>query len=105
MPFKPGNKAGGGKKGRSGRKSKAEEMGLAKLLDECWTVADRKACIRKLAQDAKSKTFKTRHEARKLLLAYAFGKPKELHEHSGPGGGDIPVAFTNAVVKIYGRKS
>jgi hypothetical protein len=100
-----GKNGHGGKRTNAGRKSKAEELGLHSLLDECWTEADRRACVKKLAQDAKSRDFKQRHEARKLLLAYAFGKPKELHEHSGPDGGAIPVAFTNAVVKIYGRKS
>ena len=25
------------------------------------------------------------------LMAYGYGKPKELHEHAGPDGGPIPV--------------
>jgi hypothetical protein len=75
-----GCKGNGGKRQGAGRKSKAEELGLQKLLDKCWTQAERRACIKKLAQDAKSKDFKERSESRKLLLAYAFGKPKERHD-------------------------
>lgn len=75
-----GNNGNHGKKGHSGRKSKAEELGLERLLHECWTPAERRACIKKLAKDAKSQDFKERHEARKLLLAYAFGRPKETQD-------------------------
>ena len=63
----------GGKKGRSGRKSKADEMGLVSLLDECWTLAQRKECIRKLATLAGEGDM----DAIKLLMAYTYGKPKE----------------------------
>lgn len=63
----------GGKKGRSGRKSKAEEMGLAALLDRCWTLADRELCLTTLAEKAARGDL----EATKLLLAYTYGKPKE----------------------------
>ena len=72
----------GGKKGRSGRKSKAEEMGLQALLAECWTEADRKACIRALAERAK-KGIKFDMEAVKLLMAYAYGRPVERKEVTG----------------------
>src|SRR5688572_4842344 len=71
MPGQPKNR--GGKKGRSGRKSKAEEMGLAALLDKCWTPAAREKCVRALA----TKASKGDLEAVKLLLAYTFGKPRE----------------------------
>lgn len=76
----------GGKKGRSGRKSKAEEMGLVALLDKCWTKKDREACITKLAASAKDPLSGDRMEAVKLLMSYAFGKPTEKHEHSGKDG-------------------
>jgi hypothetical protein len=66
----------GGKKGRSGRKSKAEEMGLQALLDKCWTPADREACIKTLAAQANEGD----KEAVKLLMAYTFGKPVERKE-------------------------
>ena len=76
----------GGQKGRSGRKSKAEEMGLQALLDKCWTKADREVCIRQLAITANDPTDKDRMDAAKLLMSYTFGKPKESIEHSGKGG-------------------
>lgn len=63
----------GGRRKNAGRKTKAEELGLVALLDECWTVASRKATIKKLASLAS----KGNLEAIKLLMAYTFGKPKE----------------------------
>jgi len=83
MPGQKGNS--GGRKGRSGRKSKAEELGLQALLDGCVTEADRKALFRKLLAQGKKGDVK----ASALLLGYIYGKPKELHEHSGPDGGPI----------------
>jgi hypothetical protein len=79
--FQRGNKLGGGKKGASGRKSKAEEFGLAKLLNECWTLAERKACIKKLAASAKDGDL----EATKLLLSYAYGKPPQSVDITSKG--------------------
>lgn len=93
MPGQKGNP--GGKKGRSGRKSKAEEMGLVATLENCFTIEDREQCIRKLAEDCKSSDFHERHESRKLLLAYTYGKPKESHEHSGVDGASIEVVVTH----------
>lgn len=81
----------GGQKGKSGRKSKAEELGLVATLDKCFTKADREDCIQKLVEDCKSDNFAERHEARKLLLAYTFGRPTEKHEHGGRDGG--PITF------------
>jgi hypothetical protein len=63
----------GGQKGRSGRKSKAAEMGLQSLLDKCWTQEDREQCVTSLAHKANAGDI----EAIKLLMAYTFGKPKE----------------------------
>lgn len=91
----------GGKKGRSGRKSKAEEMGLAALLEKCVTAADREACITKLAEDCKAEDFHQRHESRKLLLAYVYGKPAEKHEHLG---GDTPIEIIVKHVKRGSEK-
>jgi hypothetical protein len=86
----PGVKGKGGIKGRSGRKSKAEEMGLASLLDRCWTKADREKCIKSLARQAAAGEI----EAVKLLMAYTYGRPTEKHEHSGKDGGPILTTFT-----------
>lgn len=81
----------GGKKGRSGRKSKAEEMGLVPLLDKAFPEADRVAVLKNLARIAKGHDDKAAVSASSLLLAYAFGKPTEKHEHGGSGGGPIVV--------------
>jgi len=89
MPGVKGNS--GGKKGRSGRKSKAEELGLVATLEKCFSAEERETCIQKLVDDCKSDVFSERHEARKLLMAYTFGKPTEKHEHGGEGGGPITV--------------
>jgi hypothetical protein len=85
----------GGKKGRSGRRPKAEEMGLVALLNKCFTPADREECIMKLAEDCLSSDFHERNESRKLLLAYTFGKPTEKHEHSGADGDAIEIVITH----------
>lgn len=63
----------GGKKGRSGRKTKAVELGLPALLEECWSMESRRAVIRKLGDLAKQGNEK----AASLLLAYTYGKPHE----------------------------
>lgn len=68
-------KGHGGKRPGAGRKSKAEELGLAELIDSVWSIPQQKNVLKKLAQDCNSKDFKERHEARKLLLAYKFGQP------------------------------
>jgi hypothetical protein len=85
----PGVKGKGGIKGRSGRKSKAEEMGLASLLEKCWTLEDRQACIIGLANRAAAGDI----ESIKLLMAYTYGKPTEKHELSGKDGGPISTTF------------
>lgn len=76
----------GGKKGRSGRKSKAEEMGLAPLLNEAFPIEDRKAVIENLRRIATGHDDKVAVSAANLLLAYTYGKPKESVEHSGKDG-------------------
>lgn len=48
-------------------------MGLVALLNECWTLAQRKECIQELAKKASTGDM----DAIKLLMAYTFGKPKE----------------------------
>jgi hypothetical protein len=92
----------GGKKGRSGRKSKAEELGLAALLNKCWSRADREACIRALATKAQDPTSDHFMDAAKLLMAYCFGKPAEKHEISNPDGSSLMEPIANAMLKVYG---
>lgn len=98
-------KGAGGKKGRSGRKSKAEELGLVALLDKCATKADREACIKQLAKDCKSLDFHERHESRKLLLAYIYGKPTEKHEVANPDGSPLMAPVADAMLKVYGNSN
>lgn len=97
MPGQRGNS--GGKKGRSGRKTKAEEMGLVVLLDECWTVEARKRTLQKLAEDCEAEDFQVRNESRKLLMSYTFGKPTEKHEHGGEDGGPVILKVVYDVPK------
>lgn len=60
----------------SGRKSKAEELGIARLLEDCWTQDQRKEVIGKL-HDLAVSGGKPAVAAATLLLAYAYGKPTE----------------------------
>lgn len=82
----------GGARPRAGRKTTAEILGLAELIDSAWPEAKQKAVIKQLAEDCMDDDFHTRHEARKLLLAYKFGRPTEKHQHSGPNDGPIEIA-------------
>jgi hypothetical protein len=86
MPSVKG-KGNGGKRPGAGRKSKAEEMGLKALLNECWTVSDRKEAVKALAARAKQGDL----AAITLLMQYAFGKPKEQIEHTGKEDGPITL--------------
>lgn len=88
----------GGKKGRSGRKSKAEEMGLANLLDRVWTTPDRENVVRSLH----SKAVEGNEKAAALLLSYAYGKPTERVEHVNPDGTSLLSPIANALTRIYG---
>lgn len=72
----------GGKKGRSGRKTKAAELGLQALLDKCWTQADREKCISALAK----KAAEGENDAIKLLMSYTYGTPKATVDLNQPGG-------------------
>ena len=78
-----GRKNNGGARSGAGRKTKAEILGLAELIDEAWPVEDQKNVLAIPAQDATAEDFSTRHQARQLLLAYKFGKPKDTIETKG----------------------
>ncbi len=72
-------------KGQSGNpngRPSARRQELSDLLDSVFTPADRQAVIKAIVTDAKQGD----NEARKLLLAYTFGKPVERKEISGPDG-------------------
>lgn len=72
-----GRKKNGGARPGAGRKTTAEILGLAELIDEAWPSTKQKGVIKRLADDCNDKDFHVRQESRKLLLAYKFGKPKE----------------------------
>jgi hypothetical protein len=93
----------GGKKGRSGRKSRAEEMGLVPLLDKSFPQKDRQAVIANLCSIAKGDDAKAAVSAASLLFGYTYGKPTEKHELSGKGGGPIETAATVIIIPDNGR--
>lgn len=73
----------GGKRAGAGRKTKAQELGLAEIIDSVWTIPKQKNVLKQLVNDCSSSDFHQRHEARKLLLSYKFGKPTERKEITG----------------------
>lgn len=95
-----GRKNNGGARPGSGRKTKAEILGLAELIDASWPETKQKAVIKKLAKDCEDDDFHTRQESRKLLLAYKFGRPTERHEHTGKDGADLFATFEIKTRKI-----
>lgn len=62
-------------------------MGLAALLDSCWTSEDRRACIMKLASLARTGDM----DAIRLLMQYTYGKPVDRKEITGANGEPIRV--------------
>jgi hypothetical protein len=82
----------GGKRPNSGRKSKAFEQNLNGLLEKCVPGSQRESIIQKLAEDAGHTSFRIRNEARKLLLAYMYGKPVERHEVDAQVDVNLPSA-------------
>lgn len=86
-------KGHGGTRPNSGRKSLKDELGLQKILKECFTLADRQAVIKKLVSKAKSGSI--RHA--ELLLAYTWGKPKQVLDI---GLDDDTDVFENITVTI-----
>ena len=92
------NEKHGGKRPNAGRKSKAEEMELAGLLDRVWTLSDREEVIRAIH----AKAVDGNEKAAALLLAYAYGKPPERIQHENPDGSPLLSPLADALVKIYG---
>jgi hypothetical protein len=78
----------GGPREGSGRKSKAEELGLPALIEEIIGEEGKRAIIEKLAEKAKAGSFL--HQ--QLLMAYMFGKPTDKVDLTS--GGQAFKAFT-----------
>lgn len=86
MPGQPGNS--GGKKGVSGRKSKAVEQDLYAMMRRAWPRRRILAAMRKQLEAAETGDL----EAFKIVMGYLFGKPKEQIKHSGELEHTITIA-------------
>lgn len=87
----------GGKRPNAGRKTRVVEQNLNALLEACVSGEKRQSILRKLAEDSDHISFRIRHESRKLLLAYLFGKPVDRVELSGEGGSPIPITIIESI--------
>lgn len=83
-----GRAKNGGARAGAGRKPKVVEDDLHRLLKKCFTKGAREKVLRRLVEDASSDAFSVRHESRKLLYAYAYGKPAERGAEGAGGGED-----------------
>lgn len=92
------NEKHGGRRANAGRKSKAEELELAGLLDRVWTLQDREDVIRALH----ARAIDGNEKAASLLFAYAYGKPPERIQHENPDGTALLSPIADALTKIYG---
>lgn len=66
----------GGFRVGGGRKSKAEELGLPKLIEDVIGESGKRQLVEVLFKKAKAGSF-PHHQ---LLMAYTFGKPVEKHD-------------------------
>lgn len=80
-----GRAKNGGARNGAGRKSKEQLLQLSSLLDSAWPEHQRRATIERLAIISQGES-KASVAAAGLLLAYAYGKPIERKEISGPDG-------------------
>lgn len=85
-----------GVKGRSGRKPESRVRKLNEIIERIWTEEKRETCLTILMNDCESSDFQVRNESRKLLFAYAFGKPTEKHEVGGSENEPIIVKVVYA---------
>lgn len=84
-----GRKNNGGARPNAGRPRKAQELELHGLLSEAWPTERRRAAIGRLAEIAESEVRKDAVAAFQILAAYAYGKPIDRKEISGPDGEPI----------------
>lgn len=88
-------KNNGGKREGAGRKTKAEEMGLPKLIDEVIGDEGKKAIIKKLYDKA---AIDGDVKAITLLMAYMYGKPVDIKEIDLTTNGEQLEVITGIVV-------
>jgi hypothetical protein len=91
----------GGKRAGAGRKPRADEQELLKLLKKGWPLKDRHTAVRKLSEQANAGD----KEAFKILSGYAYGKPKEIHQHENPDGSALLQPVADVIDRIYGDSS
>ena len=77
----------GGLRQNSGRKSRAEELGLPSLIEEIAGEQGKKEVLQKVLAQAKEGSFA--HQ--QLFLAYAFGKPQDKVDLT-TNGKDLPTS-------------
>jgi len=75
----------GGARPGAGRKPKAQDLELHALLNDAWPLEKRRAAIENLAETAQGFS-KSSVAAAQLLLSYAYGRPIDRKEISGPDG-------------------
>lgn len=75
----------GGARPGAGRKPRFQDLDLQGLLSEAWPREQRYAAFVRLAEKATSDRGDS-IDAMRLLLSYAYGKPIERQEISGPDG-------------------
>lgn len=63
--------------GKPGRRSRAEELGLPRLLEKVVTDSKKLAVMRRLLKIAEEGSDKDSLKAIELLLAYVYGKPAQ----------------------------
>lgn len=83
--------AWGGKRDGSGRKSKAEEMGLPKLIEDIVGEQGKHDLIRNIFDKAKGGSFLHAQ----MLMHYMYGKPQDNIDVTS-GGEIIAIRFKDA---------
>lgn len=78
-------KFNGGARPNAGRPRRAQELELHGLMAEAWPIEKRRAAIENMAEIAQGSS-KTAVSAFQILAAYAYGKPLDRKEISGPDG-------------------
>jgi len=89
----------GGRRPGAGRKRAAAMLEIETLISQATTKADWLMIIKKLVTMAKGGDVK----AIKLLLEYAYGKPKQMIEHTTPGDQPLQIQIVEVREPSPGR--